>query len=86
MAKDISEGFLLVTERTYNRLLPTELDQLSFEMDRALRDIRGDQPSLDDLPAIQIRNRKIQRLTSAATMLKSYQMRRRPSGLDKPRG
>lgn len=86
MAKDISEGFLLVTERTYNRLLPTELDQLSFEMDRALRDIRGDQPSLDDLPAIKIRNRKIQRLTSAATMLKSYQMRRRPSGLDKPRG
>ena len=43
MAKDIAEGFLLVTERTYQRFEPAQLDQLAFELDRALRDIRGDQ-------------------------------------------
>ena len=79
MAKDIAEGYLLVTERTYLRLLPPELDQLAFEMDRAMRDIRGDQPSLDDLAAIKTRNRRLQRLTSAMTMLRSVQSRRRSS-------
>jgi hypothetical protein len=80
MAKDIAEGYLLVTERTYSRLLPAELDLLAFEMDRALREIRGDQPSLDDLAAVKVRNRKIQRLTSAMTILRSHQARRRPGG------
>jgi hypothetical protein len=83
MAKDIAEGYVLVTERTYGRLLPTELEQLAFEMDRALRDIRGQQPALDDLPAIQVRNRKIQKLTSALSMLRSYRMRRRQSSVPK---
>jgi hypothetical protein len=77
MAKDIAEGYLLVTERTYLRLLPAELDQLAFEMERAMRDIRADQPAIDDLPAVKIRNRKLQRLTGAVTMLRSVQMRRR---------
>ena len=42
MAKDIAEGYVLVTERTYLRLLAPELDQLAFEMDRAMRDIRSE--------------------------------------------
>lgn len=79
MAKDIAEGYLLVTERTYLRLQPNELDQLAFEIDRAMRDIRGDQPSLDDLAAIKLRNRKLQRLTQALTILRSVQSRRRPA-------
>lgn len=78
MAKDIAEGYLLVTERTYLRLLPQELDQLAFELDRSMRDIRGDQPAIDDLPAVKTRNRKLQRLTNAMTMLRSVQSRRRP--------
>ena len=78
MAKDIAEGFLLVTERTYLRLQSQELDQLAFEMDRAMRDIRGAQPAIDDLPAVKARNRKLQRLTGAMTMLRSVQARRRP--------
>ncbi len=75
MAKDIADGYVLVTERTYQRFETGQLDQLGFELERALRDTRGDQPPLDDLTAIQQRNRKIQRLTSALTMLRSYQAR-----------
>ena len=80
MARDIAEGYLLVTERTYLRLLAPELDQLAFEMDRAMRDIRSEQPPLDDIMALKQRNRKLQRLTSAMTILRSVQARRRPGG------
>ena len=75
MARDIGGGFLLVTERTYQRFAVEELDQLAFELDRLLRDLRGEQPALDDLPAIQQRNRKLQRLNSALSMLRGYQQR-----------
>jgi hypothetical protein len=71
-ARDIAEGFQSVTERSFKGLTRPEMDQLAFEIDRALRDIRGEQPAVDDLPMIQARNRKIQRLNGALTMMRSY--------------
>jgi len=56
MSRDIAEGYTLVTERTFKTLTPAELDKLVFEMDRHLRELRGDQPPLDDIPAIQVRS------------------------------
>lgn len=80
-AKDVADGYMLVTERTFGRFEAGQLEKLAFELERALRDVRGDQPSLDDMEAIQIRNRKITRLNGALTMLRSYQQRRfRPKG------
>ena len=90
MAKDIAESVLLPTERTFTRLMPQELDQLAFEIDRALREIRGNQPSLEDQPALQQRNRKITRLNQALAMLRAFQSKRRPRpqlpGAGGPRG
>ena len=80
MAKDIADGYLLVTDRVYARLLAGELEKLGFELDRALRDLRGEQPALEDMAAIQLRNRKLSRLTSALTMLRAYQQRRFRTG------
>jgi hypothetical protein len=77
MARDVAEGYLLVTERTFKTLTRSDLDQLSFEIDRHLRELRGDQPSLDDLPAIQQRQRKMQRLNSALQMLRGYRTRQK---------
>lgn len=77
MAGQISEGFILVNERTYKRLDRTELEKLGFEMDKLLRGIRGEQVPLDDIPAIQQKNRKISRLTGALSQLRGYQMRLR---------
>jgi len=77
MAKDIAEGYVLVTERTYQRFEPLQLDQLAFEMERALRDIRSDLSAQDDMATIQLRNRKLQRLTQGLSMLRSTQMRSR---------
>jgi hypothetical protein len=77
MARDVAEGYLMVTERTFKTLTRSDLDQLSFEIDRHLRELRGDQPSLDDLPAIQARQRKMQRLNSALQMLRGYRTRQK---------
>ncbi len=70
MAKDIADGYLLVTERTYQRFEPAQLDQLAFEMERSQREIRSDLSATDDMATIQQRNRKLQRLTQAISMLR----------------
>ena len=77
MAKDIAEGYLLVTERTYQRFEPAQLEQLAFELERAQRDIRGVMSATDDMATIQQRNRKLQRLTQAISMLRGVQARSR---------
>jgi len=84
MAKDIAEGFVLVTDRTWARFEPGQLEKLGFELERALREARGEQPPLEDLAAVQIRNRKITRLTGAVTMLRAHQQRRF-RGVGKPK-
>jgi hypothetical protein len=73
----VAEGYLLVTERTFKNLTRPDLDQLAFEIDRHLRELRGDQPSLDDLPGIQLRQRKMQRLNSTLMMLRGYRQRQK---------
>jgi hypothetical protein len=78
MTRDIAEGYTLVTERTFRSLTAADLDKLVFEMDRHLRELRGDQPSLDDIPAIQLRNRRIQRLNQALLVLRSFRGRQKP--------
>lgn len=75
MARDIAEGYVLVTERSFRPFARGELDQIKFELDRRMREIRGEQPSLDDLAAIQLRNRRIQRLRSAQMVLQTFRAR-----------
>lgn len=76
-ARDASEGHFTITERTYMRMTKPELDKVAFELDRYLREIRGQQPDLDDLPALQKRNRKIQRINSSLSILRAYRRKRR---------
>ena len=77
MARDIAEGYHLVTERTFKTMSRGEVEQLALELDRCLRDIRGEQPPLDDLDLIKSRNRRIQRLNQAFMILRSYQQKSR---------
>ena len=77
MAKDIQDGVMLVTERTFIRFQVTELDQLNFEIEKQLRDVRGNQAQLNDMPAIQLRNRKIQRLNTAQMIMRNYRKNNR---------
>jgi hypothetical protein len=77
MSRQIADGFLLVTERTFLRLSRGELDTLAFELDKLLREVRGQQPAIDDMPAVQQRNRRIQRLNTCRMMLQAYRRSRK---------
>ena len=69
MARDVGEGFILLNANLLKRMNAEELRQLRFEVDRLLTSVRGDQPSMDNMLAIQTRNRKISRLNSAVFMI-----------------
>ena len=44
MVQGISSGSYLVTEKSFKRLLPPEIQQLAAELERQVRLVRGDQP------------------------------------------
>lgn len=75
MARDIGEGYFAVTDRTFRKMSPAEINQLAHEIDRLLRELRGSQFPGDELQQIQARNRKIQRLNSAVMVLRGYRQR-----------
>jgi hypothetical protein len=75
MARDIAEGHAAVTERSFRTLTRADFDQLAFEIERHLRELRGEQTPLDDVQAIQHRNRRIQRLNTATVVMRSYRMK-----------
>ena len=74
-ARDIGEGYQIVTERSFKGLTRAEMDALAFEIDRALRDVRGEQAPLDDLVAIKARSRRIQRLNGALMMMRAFRQK-----------
>ena len=77
MARDIGEGYITVTERTFKPLSSSEMTQLGLEIDRYLRELRGSQSATDELALVQARNRKIQRLTSATMIARIWQQKQR---------
>jgi hypothetical protein len=77
MASQIGEGHLLVTERSFAKLATPELDQLSHELERLLRDWRGSLVAIDDTLAVNQRNRAISRLQSAVAMVRAHRQKRR---------
>lgn len=77
MARDIADGYHIITERSFKTMSRGETEQLAFELDRCLREIRAEQPSLEDLASIKQRNRRIQRLNQAFMVLRNYQAKLR---------
>lgn len=72
MTRDIAGGYVLATERTYRAMSPADMNQLSHEMERHLRELRGESTAHEDTQALQARQRRIQRLNSALTVLRAY--------------
>jgi hypothetical protein len=77
MARDVAEGYLLITERNFKTMSRSDLDQLVFEIDRHLRELRGEQPPLDDVAALQQRQRRMQRLNTALMIVRSYRTKQK---------
>ena len=77
MARDIAGGFCQATERTFRRMSTAEMSQLSHEMDRLMRELRGEATAGMENPALQARNRKLQRLNSALVVLRNTRQQTR---------
>jgi len=69
MARDVSEGYILINANLLKRMTSEELRLLRFELEKMLTGVRGEQPALDNVMALQLRNRKISRLNSAVLMI-----------------
>ena len=78
MVQSVCSGVLAVTERSFKRLESGELQQLTLELEKQLRNVRSEQPALDDTANIQDRQRRIQRLNSALNILRTHQLKRKP--------
>ncbi len=78
MVRQITEGFTLVSAVSLKRFTPAELQTLQAELERRLREIRGDQVDLADIQALQQRNRRISRIEGALRIVRhTLQQRRR---------
>jgi hypothetical protein len=66
-----------VTDRTFKPYSPAEIRQLTQEIDRYLRDLRGSQSATDELAVVQARNRKIQRLNTALMIARLFTQKTR---------
>ena len=72
MANSLMDGFIIPSPTTLKRLTTDELRTLKFEIEKLLRDLRGVIPDQTDSLALQKRNMKLQKLTSAQTVLENF--------------
>jgi len=77
MARDISEGFVNLTDRTFRSVSDGQVSQLRHEIERLLRELRGTAKVDEERAALQARQRRIQRLNSALVVIRGDLERRR---------
>ncbi len=76
MVRDIADGFVLVSERTFRNFTARDIMDFGMEAEKLLREVRAAQPSLSDTEAIQKRQRRMQRLRQAMTLASASAARR----------
>ncbi len=69
MANQIVEGYLLLNVHHLKRMSVNDIMELKKELDKIMRETRGDQPPLDQIELLQKRNRKIAKINQANMIL-----------------
>jgi hypothetical protein len=77
MARQVCDGYTLLSAVTLKRLELDQMKQLEFEMDKKLRNARSDQPDLSDQQALQERNRRISRIEGQLRVLRHTMQQRK---------
>lgn len=75
-AEQVAGGYTTLTSVQLRRLSESEIDQLRFELEKILRDLRALIIAQDDLAGVQGRNRKISRVTGALQQIQAFRGRR----------
>jgi hypothetical protein len=73
MANQVAEGYILINANTLRGYSPGDLTLLRIELEKLQRDARAVVPAQDDAAANQARNRRINRITSAITVVNARQ-------------
>jgi len=77
MVRDLAEGFIIVTERTFKVYNPQQLSDFQMEAERYLREVRANQAATGDVEATQKRQRRMQRLQQSITIANAVRSRTR---------
>ncbi|HNQ79361.1 MAG TPA: hypothetical protein PK747_09570 [Acidobacteriota bacterium] len=72
MANSLMDGYILPSPVNLKRLTVEELRELCFEVEKLLRDLRGQVPDQADQQALMKRNQKLMKLQSAQNAISSY--------------
>lgn len=75
MSRDIADGFVTVTERTYRQMTPADMNKLGHEIERFLRELRGGATADEETVELQKRQRRIQRLNSAMVVMRAFRQK-----------
>lgn len=76
MVRDVAEGYILVSERTFKGYARKDLMEFVMESERLLREVRSAQVPLTETILAQKRQRRMQRLVQAMTMANAAAARR----------
>jgi KaiC/GvpD/RAD55 family RecA-like ATPase len=77
MVRELADGFIIVTERTFKNYKPQDLTDFQMDAERYLREIRAAMAPAGDQEAIQKRQRRLQRLQQAITVANAVRSRNR---------
>jgi hypothetical protein len=77
MARQVCDGYTLMSQQLVRRLSIDQMQQLEFELDKRLRDTRSEPMDLSDQEGVQSRNRRISRIENALRVLRHTMQQRR---------
>lgn len=77
MARQVCDGYTLLSQATLKRLELPQMQELEFEIEKRLRETRGELPDQTNLDAIRDRNRRISRVEGALRVLRHTMQQRR---------
>ncbi len=72
MANSLMEGYILPSPVNLKRLTAEEMRELTFEIEKLLRDQRAIVPDQNDQLALQKRNQRLVKLGQAQSVLQNY--------------
>jgi septal ring factor EnvC (AmiA/AmiB activator) len=81
MARDIVDGYILVTATTMKKYTHEQLKQLKFELEKFQTSIRAEQIPQEDVQNIQLKNRKLSRITAALRVIEAILSSKKPSSI-----
>jgi len=77
MARQVSDGYILLSPVILKRLEVRQMEMLEFELDKRLRETRAEPMDLQDQDGLKNRNRRVSRIEGALRLLRHSAQQKR---------